>query len=94
MTPTTDQRPGISGVTMDELAAWVEAHAEPSYRARQVADAVWKDGGVTDSAAIRTLPAGLRDALTATFRLDTVADTEIRLADAGQTEKALHRLAD
>ncbi len=94
MTPTTDQRPGISGVTMDELAAWVEAHAEPSYRARQVADAVWKDGGVTESAAIRTLPAGLRDALTATFRLDTVADTEIRLADAGQTEKALHRLAD
>ena len=94
MTPTTDQRPGISGVTMDELAAWVEAHGEPSYRARQVADAVWKDGGVTESAAIRTLPAGLRDALTATFRLDTVSDTEIRLADAGQTEKALHRLAD
>jgi 23S rRNA (adenine2503-C2)-methyltransferase len=94
VTPTTDQRPGISGVTMDELAAWVEAHGEPSYRARQVADAVWKDGGVTESAVIRTLPAGLRDALTATFRLDTVAGTEIRLADAGQTEKALHRLAD
>jgi 23S rRNA (adenine2503-C2)-methyltransferase len=94
VTPTTDQRPGISGVTMDELAAWVEVHGEPSYRARQVADAVWKDGGVTESAAIRTLPAGLRDALTSTFRLDTVADTEIRLADAGQTEKALHRLAD
>jgi 23S rRNA (adenine2503-C2)-methyltransferase len=94
VTPTTDQRPGISGVTMDELGAWVEAQGEASYRARQVADAVWKDGGVTESAAIRTLPAGLRDALTATFRLDTVADSEIRLADAGQTEKALHRLDD
>ena len=30
----------------------------------------------------------------AAFRFDTVADTEIRLADGGLTEKALHRLSD
>ncbi|HEY4633031.1 MAG TPA: 23S rRNA (adenine(2503)-C(2))-methyltransferase RlmN [Candidatus Limnocylindrales bacterium] len=91
---TTPATPGISGLTPDELAAWVEAQGEPSYRVRQIADAVWKDGGTTDAAAFRTLPATLRDALGRDFRLDTVADTEIRLADGGRTEKALHRLDD
>jgi len=57
---TSDARPGISGLTPDALATWVEAGGEPSYRARQIADAVWKDGGVTDAAAIRTLPEGFR----------------------------------
>jgi 23S rRNA (adenine2503-C2)-methyltransferase len=91
---TTEPRPGIASLTPDQLDAWVEAQGEPSYRARQIADAVWKDGGVTDAAAIRTLPEPLRDALGRDFCLDTVADTEIRLADGGQTEKALHRLHD
>jgi 23S rRNA (adenine2503-C2)-methyltransferase len=91
---TTDRTPGISGLTPDELAAWVAARGEPSYRARQIADAVWKDGGVTDPSAIRTLPPPLRDGLAGDFSFDTVADTEIRLADGSQTEKALHRLED
>jgi 23S rRNA (adenine2503-C2)-methyltransferase len=91
---TTDTLPGIAGYAPDELAAWVDAQGEPSYRVRQIADAVWKGGGVTDAATMRTLPAALRDALARDFRLDTVGDTEIRLADGGQTEKALHRLDD
>ncbi len=91
---TTDRTPGISGLPPDELVAWVVARGEPSYRARQIADAVWKDGGVTDPSAIRTLPPALRDGLADDFSFDTVADTEIRLADGGQTEKALHRLDD
>jgi 23S rRNA (adenine2503-C2)-methyltransferase len=91
---TIEPLPGISGLTPDELAVWVEARGEPAYRARQIADAVWKEGGVTDPSAIRTLPAAMREALTGAFRFDTVDDTEIRLADGGQTEKALHRLAD
>ena len=89
-----EAKPGISGLTPDELATWVEARGEPSYRARQIAEAVWTDGGLTDAAAMRTLPVPLRDAIEASFELDTVADTEIRLADGGQTEKALHRLDD
>jgi 23S rRNA (adenine2503-C2)-methyltransferase len=91
---TNEPRIGISGLTPGELRAWIEARGEPSYRARQVADAIWKDGGVTDTAEIRTLPGGLRDALGADFRFDTVADTVVREADGGLTEKALHRLAD
>ena len=91
---TVAPKPGISGLTPDELAAWVEAQRQPSYRARQIADGIWKDGGSTDAAAFRTLPVALREALAGAVRLDTVADTEITLADRGMTEKALHRLDD
>ena len=94
MTSVATDRPGISGLTPDELGAWVDAQGEPGFRARQIGDAVWTDGGVTDAAAIRTLPAGLRGVLDYAFRLDTVGDTEIRLGDGGLTQKALHRLAD
>ena len=86
--------PGISGLTPEALAAWVDGQGQPPYRGRQIADAVWKDGGVTDADEMRTLPATLREALDRDFRLDTVADTELRLADGGLTEKALHRLSD
>jgi len=86
--------PGIAGLTLEELTTWVEAHGEPAYRARQIADAVWMDGGVIDPSVIRTLPQSVRDVLSDAFRFDTVADTEVRLADGGQTEKALHRLDD
>jgi 23S rRNA (adenine2503-C2)-methyltransferase len=92
--PTDHPRPGISGLATDAVAAWVAAQGQPSYRARQIADAIWADGGITDAADIRTLPVDLRAALERDFRLDTVADTELRLADGGLTEKALHRLAD
>ena len=86
--------PGLSGLSPEDLTTWVEARGEASYRARQIADAVWKGGGITDADRIRTLPAELRAALGEAFRFDTVAETEIRLADGGQTEKALHRLDD
>ncbi|MEO5884296.1 MAG: 23S rRNA (adenine(2503)-C(2))-methyltransferase RlmN [Candidatus Limnocylindrales bacterium] len=91
---STETRPGISGLTLEDISAWVATTGEPAYRARQIADAVWTDGGVTTSAAILTLPAAVRDALDAAFRLDTVGDTELTLGDAGETEKSLHRLSD
>lgn len=79
---------------MDGLEAWVREQGQPAYRARQIADAVWAEGGVTDPAGITTLPPALREALAGDLRFDTVGDTELRLADEGLTEKALHRLAD
>jgi 23S rRNA (adenine2503-C2)-methyltransferase len=88
-----DARPGISGLAPDALEAWFTSRGEPSYRARQVADAVWSRHA-TGAADIRTLPAALRDELEAAFRFDTVADSEVRVTDGGLTEKALHRLAD
>jgi 23S rRNA (adenine2503-C2)-methyltransferase len=92
--PGGDTRPGISGLTLDDLAGWVAAHGQPPYRVRQIADAVWSDGGQTEATAFRTLPASLREALGTEFALDTVADTDLRIADGGLTEKALHRLRD
>jgi 23S rRNA (adenine2503-C2)-methyltransferase len=91
---TSDQRPGISGLTPDALAAWLRDRGQPAYRARQVRDAVWRDGGVADPTAITTLPPELRAGLDTAFRFDTADDTDLRLADGGLTEKALHRLGD
>jgi 23S rRNA (adenine2503-C2)-methyltransferase len=88
-----DLRPGLSGQPPEGLAAWLAGHGQPAYRARQVADALWA-GGVTSAESIGTLPAALRSDLDQAFSFDTVADTELRLADGGLTEKALHRLAD
>ncbi len=91
---THDDRPGLSGVTPAELEAWVVEQGQPAYRARQVADAFWNAGGTTDPATIAPLPAPLRAALAASFRFDTVGETDVRIADGGLTEKALHRLDD
>jgi len=80
-------------LTPDALAAWLAERDVPAYRARQVADGVW-GGAIGSIDEMRTLPAVLRAELEAAFRFDTVADTEMKEADGGLTEKALHRLAD
>ncbi|MEW6224997.1 MAG: 23S rRNA (adenine(2503)-C(2))-methyltransferase RlmN [Chloroflexota bacterium] len=88
-----DERPGISGLTPEELGAWFGERGEPAYRARQVLDAAWR-GRQVSFAEILTLPGGLRADLDAAFRFDTVVESEVRLTDGGLTEKALHRLSD
>jgi 23S rRNA (adenine2503-C2)-methyltransferase len=88
-----DPRPGLSGLRTDELKAWMVAAGQPAYRARQVADFLWgRSAG--DVETLRTLPAALRSALAAAFRVDTLASTSIREGDGGLTEKALHTLDD
>jgi len=88
-----DLRPGLSGLTPEALAAWFAERGQPSFRARQLSDALWS-GGAVSAASIQTLPAALRTEVDAAFSLDTLADTELRVADGGLTEKALHRLSD
>ncbi len=90
----TIPRRGLSGLLTSELQGWLTERGEPLFRARQVADALWTNGGTTDPATIATLPAPLRAALADAFRFDTVGDVELTAADDGLTEKALHRLAD
>ena len=91
--PPASNRPGLSGLQPEALATWLAERAEPSYRARQLADAVF-GGTVGSIEEIGTLPAGLRRDLAAAFRFDTLGETDLRIADEGLTEKALHRLAD
>jgi 23S rRNA (adenine2503-C2)-methyltransferase len=88
-----DPRPGIGGLTPDELAAWFTGHGQPAYRSRQILDAAWR-GRQRSFAEILTLPAALRDELDASFRFDTVDESEVRLTDGVLTEKAVHRLSD
>ncbi|HEX5241360.1 MAG TPA: 23S rRNA (adenine(2503)-C(2))-methyltransferase RlmN [Candidatus Limnocylindrales bacterium] len=92
LTPATS-RPGISGLPQSELAAWVAAHEQAGYRARQLLDAIWRSG-VEAPRAATSLPPSLREAVADELTWDAAPATEIRLADGGATEKALHRLAD
>jgi 23S rRNA (adenine2503-C2)-methyltransferase len=88
-----DPRPGLSGLEPADLEAWFAEREEPLFRARQVADALWR-GPAASAGEVRTLPVATREALDAAFRWDTVADTETTAADAGLTQKFLHRLSD
>src|SRR3954451_4427935 len=92
-TRARDERAGISGVDREELAGWFVERGEPAFRARQVLDAVWgtKHAAFAD---ISTLPTPLRDELEASFRFDTVVDSEVGAADGGLTEKLLPTLSD
>ncbi|HEY3334290.1 MAG TPA: 23S rRNA (adenine(2503)-C(2))-methyltransferase RlmN [Candidatus Limnocylindrales bacterium] len=92
-TRARDERPGISGVTADELTAWFVERGQPAFRARQVLDAVWGSKH-TAFAELTTLPAATKAELDASFRFDTVEDSEVRYTDGVLTEKALHRLSD
>jgi len=88
-----DPRPGLAGLALNEVAAWLSSRNQPAYRARQIADHLWR-GSARTTGELRTLPQDLREALATDFRLDTLVDTEVRAADQGTTEKALHRLDD
>jgi 23S rRNA (adenine2503-C2)-methyltransferase len=88
-----DARPGISGVPAGEVDRWLAEHGQQAYRARQIADHVWR-GSAASADDLRTLPQSVRRLLDEAFRIDTIAETEVKVADAGMTEKALHRLDD
>lgn len=88
-----DPRPGAAGCAPETLEAWFVARGEPRYRARQLLDAVWR-AFVRDVGELTTLPRALRAAVGAAYRLDTIVADEVRIADAGRTEKVLHQLCD
>ena len=88
-----DPRPGLSGVSASTVSAWLANRGQPEYRARQIADHVWS-AAAQSLAELRTLPQQLRADLSTDFRLTTLAETEVRQADRGLTQKALHRLDD
>jgi 23S rRNA (adenine2503-C2)-methyltransferase len=88
-----DPRPGLSGLDEAELTAWVAAQRQPSYRARQIRDAVW-GSYASGPDELRTLPAALRDSLARDFRVDTIVADQVSVADGGLTEKTLHELSD
>src|SRR5437762_5003522 len=92
--PLADARPGLSGLSTADLAAWFEALGEPAYRARQVVTALWSGGTTGRAGDLTTLPRPLAAALDDAFRWTTVTDDAVIASDGGNTEKVLHRLAD
>jgi 23S rRNA (adenine2503-C2)-methyltransferase len=88
-----DLRPGLSGLADGALEEWLAAERQPSYRARQIRDAVWGSFAAT-AADMATLPVALRSALEGAFRTDTIVSDETTAADGGLTQKTLHRLSD
>jgi 23S rRNA (adenine2503-C2)-methyltransferase len=83
----------LSGLAEGELEEWLAAEGQPAYRARQIRDAIWHTHAAT-AEEMRTLPAQLRSRLAKAFRIDTIAEDEVKAADNGMTEKTLHLLAD
>ena len=77
-------RPGLSGLAPGELEAWLVVRGHPTYRARQVGDAVW-GGHATTAHELRGLPQALRAEIEREFRVDTLAGTEVSIADGGLT---------
>jgi 23S rRNA (adenine2503-C2)-methyltransferase len=88
-----DPRPGLSGLSDRELTAWFESRGEPAYRARQLLTALWQRGALR-ATDLTTLPRALAAEIDTAFRWSTVADETLVESDGGQTQKALHRLAD
>ena len=86
-------RPGLSGLADGALEEWLASEGQPAYRARQIRDAIWRQNAQTAEEML-TLPAAFRSRLARAFRIDTIVEDEIRLADAGLTEKTLHLLSD
>ena len=86
-------RPGLSGLGDAELETWLAAEGQPAYRAQQIRDAVWRRNAAAED-ELRTLPGPLRARVAETFRVDTIAADEVKVADGGLTEKTLHLLSD
>jgi 23S rRNA (adenine2503-C2)-methyltransferase len=87
------QRPGIAGLTNENLAAWLADAGQPAFRLAQVRDAVWRSTAAS-AADVATLPGELRARLDEAFRWSTIETTELTVTDGGRTEKGLHRLGD
>jgi 23S rRNA (adenine2503-C2)-methyltransferase len=83
----------LAGLSDDALRQWLESRGQLAYRARQIQAALWT-GTTAAPSEVSTLPRDLAAALDTAFRWSTVSDDRIVLADGGQTEKALHELAD
>jgi 23S rRNA (adenine2503-C2)-methyltransferase len=84
--------PDILDGSLAELAAWCEAHGAPGYRATQIATWLYRHG-VNDFAAMRNVPADLRAALAAEFRIAHPEVARVSRSSDG-TRKLLFRLDD
>jgi 23S rRNA (adenine2503-C2)-methyltransferase len=84
--------PALTGMTPDELAAWLGEQGEPAFRRDQILEWVWRKKATTYE-AMSNLPAGLRAKLAASFRLGALEHAQTQ-GSADTTRKFLFRLHD
>jgi len=82
--------PPISSVPADELRGWLAATGQPAYRAAQIR--TWLAGGAASFGDMRNLPAALREALAASFRLSSLEEVTRSDVEADGTTKVLFAL--
>jgi 23S rRNA (adenine2503-C2)-methyltransferase len=84
--------PALTGLSPENLAAWLKDAGEPSFRATQILAWVWKKK-VISIEAMSNLPVALRGKLTTSFRLGALEHTHTQ-GSADSTRKLLFRLHD
>ena len=84
--------PSLTGLTPDALADWLKERGEPSFRAGQILDWVWKKKALSID-DMSNLPAALREKLKASFRLTALEHTHTQGSE-DTTRKFLFRLHD
>lgn len=80
----------ILSLSAAELETWLVDRGRPAYRRKQVW--AWLARGVTDFAAMKELPAALRNELSAQFLSTSLRPVAISQADRGLTTKTLFEL--
>ena len=85
---------GFQARTPPSSTAWLGERGQPAYRARQLADHLWCGFCERRRRPAHTAAGTAQAARRTNFRVDTIVETEVRAADDGLTEKALHRLDD
>ena len=93
MNSTSQQElPSLTGLAPETLATWLQDAGEPTFRADQILEWVWKKK-VTSIAAMTNLPASLRTKLSESFRLSALEHSTTQ-GSADTTRKFLFRLHD
>ena len=80
--------PDLLDLSLAGLEAWCEGQGAPRYRAAQVARWLYRQGA-RDVAAMVNLPADLRAALAASFRIGSLAVARVRRSEDGTTKLLL-----
>ena len=84
--------PALTGQSPETLTAWLKDAGEPTFRAAQILEWVWKKK-VTCYEAMSNLPAALRVKLAGSFRLSSLEHSTTQ-GSADTTRKFLFRLHD
>ncbi len=90
---TPPARTDLLGLTFTEMSEWVQGLGQPAFRARQLAGWIYQSLA-PDFAAMRTLPAALREQLQRTATIEGPRVQAELAAKDGRTRKLLLELAD